>query len=127
MKLTHSMLLSAAALGASAVLALAQDNNPPQGGPGGPGGPGAGGPGGPGGRRPMNPIVQALDADRARVIDAAEIEYAPEALKKLDKNNDGKLEMDEIRPQRPAGGPGGLGGGRGGAGGPGGPGEATKQ
>jgi hypothetical protein len=40
------------------------------------------------------------------VIDEQEIANAPEALKKLDKNGDGKLTPDEYRPPRP-GGPGG--------------------
>jgi hypothetical protein len=42
------------------------------------------------------------------VIDADEIANAPAALKALDKNGDGKLTQDELRPPRPAnGGPGG--------------------
>jgi hypothetical protein len=64
-------------------------------------------PAGPGpGRRPGSPIVAALDANKDGVIDATEIANATAALKALDKNGDGKITMDEIRPPRP-GGPGG--------------------
>ena len=98
-----------------------------------------GGRGGPQGRQrgpregfrpPTHPVIEALDADRDGVISAKEIEQAVSALKKLDKNGDGELSGDEIRPQFGAGGPGGPGGrpgggiggppGRGGPGGPGG-------
>ena len=44
-------------------------------------------------------------------IDATEIANAAVALKTLDKNGDGKLTGDEIRPPRGPGGPGGPGGG----------------
>ena len=47
------------------------------------------------------PIIAALDANSDRVIDAQEIANSPEALKKLDKNGDGKLTIDELRPPRP--------------------------
>lgn len=59
-------------------------------------------------RRPPSPIVTALDADEDGVISAKEIENAVAALKKLDKNNDGKLTEEEYAPQRR----GGFGGGR---------------
>ncbi len=124
----------------------AQDpQRPPQGGPGqkgpgqkgGPGGPG--GPGGQGGnfgggggeafRPPPHPLELALDTNGDGIIDAKEIANAVAALKKLDKNGDGRLTEDEYRPARPQGGPGGgqggFGGQRGGpgqGGGPGGPG-----
>lgn len=65
---------------------------------------GQGRPGGPG-QRPMPPLIAALDANRDGVVDADEIANAPAALKKLDKNGDGKLTMDELRPPRPEGGP----------------------
>jgi hypothetical protein len=77
----------------------------------------------------MSPIIAVLDANHDGVIDEKEIENASAALKKLDKNGDGKLTMDEIRPPRPEGGPGpGFDrgprgpGGEGRRGGPGGPG-----
>ena len=84
---------------------------PPEGPPpGGPGAPGrAGGPGGPGepgrsGGPPRFPIMEALDADGNREISAEEIAGAAEALKSLDKNNDGKLTRDEFLPERRRGG-----------------------
>jgi hypothetical protein len=45
----------------------------------------------------------ALDANHDGVIDAQEIANAPAALRTLDKNHDGKLTHDELRPQRPGG------------------------
>ena len=98
----------------------------------GPGG--FGGPGGPqgarGGFNPQNgrpemgfdmmtrmiPVLAALDADKDGVISAAEIDNASAALRKLDRNRDGKLSGEELRPmmgqrgdsdRRPAG-PGGT-------------------
>ena len=44
----------------------------------------------------------ALDVNHDGVIDAGEIANAPAALKTLDKNDDGKLTQDELRPSRPA-------------------------
>ncbi len=81
------------------------------------------GPGGRGGRDMMRmlPVMTALDADGDGVISAEEINNAPVALRKLDKNGDGKLTEDELRPNFP-GGPGGPEGrGFGERGGPGGP------
>jgi hypothetical protein len=85
-------------LGASALL-MAQ---PPLGGGG------QGGQGGQRGPRPTPAIVTALDANQDGVIDAGEIKVASEALGKLDKNNDGKLTLEEYMGPRP----GGQGGGR---------------
>jgi len=70
-------------------------------------------------RRPMPPIMLALDANQDGVIDATEIANAANALLTLDKNGDGKLTADEVMPPRPEGGrgPGGPGG-KGGKGGP---------
>src|SRR6185436_13839978 len=45
-----------------------------------------------------NPIFAALDANHDGEIDATEINNAPAALRKLDKNGDGKLTRDELRP-----------------------------
>ena len=54
--------------------------------------------------RSQHPVVTALDADRNGEISAAEIAGAAEALKKLDKNKDGKLAREEMRPTvRPGG------------------------
>jgi Ca2+-binding EF-hand superfamily protein len=59
---------------------------------------------GPGG--PPNPILEALDTNHDREISAAEIEQAAVALKRLDKNEDGKLTPDELRPDFGGRGPG---------------------
>jgi Ca2+-binding EF-hand superfamily protein len=82
------------------------------------GGEGRGGrgerPGGP----PRDTVMTALDADKDGMINAAEMAAAPAALAKLDRNKDGKLTDEEVRPfGPPPGGPGGPGGrGRGNAG-----------
>lgn len=99
---------------------------PGEGGQGGQKGPppgregGSGGGGGEGFRPPMHPLLQALDANNDGVIDAKEITEAVAALRKLDKNGDGKLTDDEYRPARPLGGGPGNPGGQGGQGGKGG-------
>jgi collagen type III alpha len=83
---------------------------PPGGGRGSDGG--AGGPGGPDGfRPPPHPLETALDADGDHQLSAKEIENAVAALKTLDKNENGKIDEDELRP-RFAGRPGGPDGGR---------------
>jgi hypothetical protein len=132
MKMKDRMLITSLALGMTAWTATAQDqggppqpgNRPPRGEAGGPGGPGGGG------QRFVPPIVAALDANGDSVIDEKEIENATAALKKLDKNGDGKLTREEFMGMRPGGpggpgmrGPGGPGGEgrRGGPGGEGGP------
>jgi len=72
-------------------------------------------PGGGGGRgrppRPQLPLIAALDADGNGEISTAEIQGAAAALKKLDKNQDGKLSQEEMglrfgRFGRPGMGPG---------------------
>lgn len=45
----------------------------------------------------LSPLFAALDTNGDGVIDAAEIASAAESLKKLDKNNDGKLALDEVQ------------------------------
>jgi EF hand len=102
------ILLGALALASSAFTLVGQDSDGHRPPPGGPGGPGAQG----GRGMMMLPIIQVLDANGDGVIDEKEIANAPAALKKLDKNGDGKLTMDELRPQRPPPGtarPGGPG------------------
>ena len=97
-------------------------------GGGPPGGGGGRGQGGGRGRRPMLPIIVALDADQDGTISAEEIKNAAAALRTLDKNKDGKLDQSELMPDmrggrgRGFGGPGGGGPGFGrpGGGGPGG-------
>ena len=61
--------------------------------------------GGPGfdGPRPIPPLMAALDANHDGEIDEAEIKNASEALRKMDKNGDGKLTLEELRPRRPDG------------------------
>lgn len=52
-----------------------------------------------GGRqRIVAPLMQALDADQDGSLSPAEIENAAKALAKLDKNGDGTLSTDELRP-----------------------------
>ena len=62
---------------------------------GGRGGFGGGQPGGPGIGGP-SAIMAALDANKDGELSAAEIDLAIVALKKLDKNNDGKLDRSEM-------------------------------
>ena len=64
--------------------------------------PGERGPGGRGGP-PPHPVLEALDADGDHDISAQEIENAAAALKKLDRNGDGKLMHDELHPFGPGG------------------------
>jgi len=103
MKTITKTMLALLALSASALIVNAQDaGGPPDGAP-----PRNTGPGGFNGHRPPpSPLFEALDANHDGIIDANEIANAPAALKKLDKNGDGKLTPDELRPQRPMRGPG---------------------
>ena len=52
----------------------------------------------PEGGPPMMPVQIALDANSDRVISGDEIANAPAALRKLDKNGDGNLTEEEVRP-----------------------------
>lgn len=111
MKTSNAIILAVLALGLSATLTMAQDegsgtNRPRR-------QPGEGGQGG--GRMMGGPLMAALDANHDGVIDEKEIANASAALKKLDKNGDGKLTRDEIMPPRPAGQGGPRGGTEGGA------------
>lgn len=95
MKTKMTVMLTMLALGASALVASAQDNTADSKGDR-PHGPGMNGH-----RPPPPPLMVALDVNHDGVIDADEIANAPAALKTLDKNGDGKLTRDELRPQRP--------------------------
>ena len=105
MKVPHTFLAGAVAFGLTSLSATAQE--PKRDGP-------------PPGRMPP-PLMAALDANKDGEIDAAEMANASVALKTLDKNNDGKLTGEEIRPPRGDRGPGGPGGPKDGDRGPGGP------
>lgn len=61
----------------------------------------------------MNPVVVALDTDGDGTISAAEMANAAASLKKLDKNGDGQLTPDELRPNFEGRGLGREGGGPG--------------
>ena len=50
---------------------------------------------------PAPPIVAAMDTDHDGTISAEELANAPESLKKLDKNGDGQLTPEELRPVGP--------------------------
>ena len=107
MKTTSKALIALLALGASALIVTAQDDgNPPPGDQRPPRREGPGGPGMNGPRPPVPPLMAALDANHDGVIDETEIANASAALKKLDKNGDGKLTQEELRPPRPQGGNG---------------------
>lgn len=60
------------------------------------------------------PVMMALDANQDGEISASEIDLAVVALKKLDKNRDGKLTQEELVPSFEGMGPGGFGAGPGG-------------
>ncbi|MFN7919534.1 MAG: hypothetical protein U0Q16_05520 [Bryobacteraceae bacterium] len=71
----------------------------------GEGGRGEGGRGGPGGFR--DPITAALDTDGDGTVSQAEIANSAQSLAKLDRNNDGRITEEEVRPNFGPGGPGG--------------------
>lgn len=104
------LIILALAIGASSSLLLAEEPKEPK-----PPGDGPRPPAGGEGRRPVPPLIAALDLNKDGVIDADELSKASESLKKLDKNNDGKLTEEEYRPHPPGERPeGGKGGGPGG-------------
>ena len=104
MKSKMKWLFAAMAIGVTTTVLVAQDGPPGREG------------GRPGGPPPVPPLVAALDLNHDGDIDASEIAKASESLKTLDKNGDGKISRDEMRPPRPEGGQGdrrGPGQGRG--------------
>ena len=54
---------------------------------------------------PVPPLLHTLDGDHDGIISAEEIKAAPDVLKALDKNKDGKLTPNEFTIQRPDGPP----------------------
>lgn len=77
-----------------------------------------------GGMMRMDPMLRALDKDSDSELFEDEVTDAAISLSKLDKNKDGSLTMDELRPDFGRRGPrGGPGGGRGRGRRPGGDGE----
>lgn len=103
MKTTTKVILGVLTLGTSALMLMAEGNgNHPRPARGEDGG----GPGG-SGHRPPPPVIAVLDANRDGIIDASEIANASKALLTLDKNGDGQLTIDELRPPRPEGDAGG--------------------
>ena len=54
----------------------------------------------------MDPVLAAIDADKNGTISAVELKNAEAALKPLDKDNDGQLSGEEIRPAFGGRGPG---------------------
>ena len=104
MKLTSGLLIPLAAT--VALMAQPPEDRPQGQGRGGPGG-------GPGAFMRFNPIFQALDTDEDGELSKSEIKNAAKSLRKLDKNKDGQLTAEELRPNFPQGGPGGPGAGEG--------------
>lgn len=52
---------------------------------------------------PVPPFIAIFDTDRDGVLSADEISAASEALGKLDRNGDGQITREEMRPQPPEG------------------------
>lgn len=91
-------IIAGLALAVPALQLNAQSARPPR-----PEGPGGQGPGK--GHRPPPPLIMALDVNKDGVLSAEEIANAPQSLLKLDKNGDGQLTHDELRPPAPGDGP----------------------
>jgi hypothetical protein len=107
MKTTTKVALSVITLGMSALMLMAENTgNRPSGNPRPPRDEAGGRPGGPG-HRPPPPVIAVLDANHDGVIDAAEIANASAALVTLDKDGDGQLTREELRPPCPEGDAGG--------------------
>lgn len=100
--LTSALLLSAASLSYAQAAGPSGDRPAER--------PGAGGQNG-NHRPPHNPLLHLFDTNHDGTISADEIANASAALKALDKNGDGQLTGDELRPPRPQGAKGPQGGG----------------
>ncbi len=61
----------------------------------------------PGGFMRFNPLLSAIDTNHDGVISESEIAVAAKSLMILDKNGDGQITADEMRPSFGPGGPGG--------------------
>ena len=86
---TVTAAVGAAVMALAAVTVTAQSPDQGQGR-----GPGRGG-------RPGMPFMMILDENCNGVIDADEIARAPQLLLKLDRDGDGRLTREELRPRRP--------------------------
>jgi len=85
---TLSQSLLGLALGLSTLAVVAQDGQRP---------------GRPEGRPHRgSPLIAALDVNHDRMLDASEMANAPVVLGALDKNADGQLTVEELRPARPS-------------------------
>jgi len=96
---TRQLLAIALTLSLPAASLLAQNDGPPPQNPSSPSAPGRPGPRR--GFRPPPPLIAVLDANHDGVISADEIANASKSLLTLDKNGDGQLTQDELRPHRP--------------------------
>lgn len=87
---------------ACATISNAQPPRPPHGPPpqGGGGNQGQGG-GEQGKPRPGPPLFNVIDQDHDGVLSKKELRKAKEAILTLDKNGDGEITLDEIRPPGP--------------------------
>lgn len=52
---------------------------------------------------PPNPILQILDKDRDGEVSAAELDNAESSIRELDRDGDGTLSREELRPPHPPG------------------------
>src|SRR5260221_9782095 len=96
---TRQLLAIALTLSLPAASLLAQNDGPPPQNPSSPSAPGRPGPRR--GFRPPPPLIAVLDANHDGVISADEIANASKSLLTLDKNGDGQLTQDELRPHWP--------------------------
>ena len=97
MKRTTQLKIIGLTLGLGALVTLAQGYSGSGSGRGrGPGGQGGSGRSG----MTSNPLFLVLDANRDGILSAREIDNASNALRRLDRNRDGQITPEELRPQR---------------------------